>query len=492
LVTATTIPITTNTMIAICIQIQVGDIAQISLLRGSPGAGANHAVRDYRKAMGKRLRMRVVPALFGSWMLALLVPAGNAVGAQSHLARSTAPLGGVNIAGLDYGSDAAQADRTIAWARQLHAEVVRAGVPWSVLEPSAPGRRDARALAFTDRLVSDAAANHIRVIMTVDSPPCWASSAPAPLLRLCRPSQLSAANAWPPGHPADYASFVGYLARRYGTHLAAIEIWNEPDQVNQRYFAGPNKPARYAAVLRAAYTAIKQANPGVAVLAGSLVGSNGAFLRALYSAGIRGHYDGLAVHFYNLTLASLRALHEVQVANGDTKPLWLDEFGWSSCYPKRRVQEEQACVTPRIQARNLADIFRSLARTSYVGAVVAYDLQNSGTEQFGVLTSAGTVKPAFAALSGALTRPFAAPSQVTLNLRAVGGRVLASGSAPVGDYMQLEAFNAGGVLRYSALFVLDRFNRYAIALPAVLGTHGLIVRVYQYWAGLGADAQRSL
>ena len=48
--------------------------------------------------------------------------------------------------------------------------------------------------------------------------------------------------------------------------------------------------------------------------------------------------------------------------------------------------------------------------------------------------------------------------------------------------MQLEAFQ-GGVLRYRALFTLDRFNRYSIALPSALGTSGLQVRVYQYWAG---------
>ena len=130
------------------------------------------------------------------------------------------------------------------------------------------------------------------------------------------------------------ATFVAYLAQRYGTRLAAIEVWNEPDQSNEAYFAGPEKPQRYAAVLRAAYPAIKQANPNVPVLAGSLVGANGVFLRALYAAGIKGYYDGLAVHYYTLTLASLRSIHEVQVANGDTKPLWLNEFGWSSCWPQ--------------------------------------------------------------------------------------------------------------------------------------------------------------
>ena len=337
----------------------------------------------------------------------------------------------------------------------------------------------------------DAAAANIRVILFVDSTPCWASSASASLLRKCSPERFTRANAWPPHNPADYAAFLAYLAKRYGTRLAAIEIWNEPDQANQLYFAGPNKPQRYAAILRAAYPAIKRANPNVPVLAGSLVGSNGVFLRALYAAGIKGYYDGLAVHFYNLTLASLRSIHEVQLANGDTKPLWLDEFGWSSCWPRHRIQQEQACVTAQIQATNLTDTFRALAHTNYIAAVVLYKLQDTPQEEFGSLSPSGAHKPAFEALSRVLTSPFGRVSPVTLSLRRRGNQIVASGSGPVGDYMQLEAFQ-GSLLRYRALFVLNRFNRYSIALPAALGTSGLQVRVYQYWAGPGRDAQRSI
>jgi hypothetical protein len=57
--------------------------------------------------------------------------------------------------------------------------------------------------------------------------------------------------------------------------------------------------------------------------------------------------------------------------------------------------------------------------------------------------------------------------------------------------MEMEAFQ-GSLLRYRALFVADRFNRYSIALPSVLGTSGLSVRVYQYWAGPGRGAQRGI
>jgi hypothetical protein len=404
---------------------------------------------------------------------------------------SAAPLGGVDVPGLGSGSTAAQADRSVARAHALHAKIIRLGVPWSTLEPRGAGRVEPRALAFLDRLTSDAAADGIGVIMTVDSTPCWASSAPEALLRDCVATQWSRANTWPPRNPSDYAAVVGYLAARYGPHLAAIEVWNEPDQANQLYFAGPEKPQRYAAILRAAYPAIKQADAGVRVLGGSLVGSNGVFLRALYAAGIKGNYDGLAVHFYNLTLGSLRAIRETQVASGDNKPLWLDEFGWSSCWPHHRIQQEQACVSTRVQAANVTDLFRSLARTPYVAAEALYDLQGSAAEDFGVLNERGARKPAFKALSRVLVSPFASPSPITLRLGRRHGAVLASGSGPVGDYMQLEAFQ-GRTLRYKALFTLDRFNRYSIPLPSALGTSGLTVRVFQYWAGRSRATQRGI
>src|SRR3989449_10803563 len=130
-----------------------------------------------------------------------------------------------------------------------------------------------------------------------------------------------------------------------------MEIGKEPAQTNEVYCAAPKKVQRYAPTPGAAYPEIKQATPAVTVLGGSIVGSNGKFLRALYAAGIKGYYDGLAVHFYTLTLAALRATHTVQLASGDTTPMWLDEFGWSSCWPRYRIQQEQACVTRQIQAK---------------------------------------------------------------------------------------------------------------------------------------------
>jgi hypothetical protein len=363
-------------------------------------------------------------------------------------------------------------------------------MPWSALEPE-PGQIEPRAEAFADRLVSDAAAAGIRVIVTVESSPCWASSAPASVLASCSPTHIGPANAWPPKDPSTYAAFVAKVAARYGTHLAAIEVWNEPDQANQLYFAGPEKAVRYAAILRAAYPAIKQANAAVPVLAGSLVGSNGIFLRALYAAGIKGYYNGLAVHFYTVTLAALRATHEVQLANGDDTPLWLNEFGWSNCWPKQSIQEEQGCVTTKTQAANLVALTHQLAHTPWVAAEVVYKLQDAGGEDFGMVTSSGAHKPAFNALAKVFANPFGATPRVTVRLRRHGGHVVVTGSGPVGDYLKLVAYK-GKVARFFEEFSLNRFNEYSIALPSALGSSHLRVRVYQYWAGPSRAAQKTI
>lgn len=423
-------------------------------------------------------RLAALPAL-----VALLLPAAAA--GASH-----APLGGVNISGLGGGSIPAEADRSIAIAKKMHAKIVRVDLPWSVLEPEGPVL-DPHALAFTDRLINDAATAQIKILATVASTPCWASSAPAALIAECNTGHSDAAGSWPPSDPSTYAAVLAALAARYGSKLTAIEVWNEPDQSNEDYFAGPEKVANYARLLRAAYPAVKQVDPAITVLGGSLVGSNGAFLKALYAAGIKGYYDGLSVHYYNLTLASLRSIHETQLANGDTKPLWLDEFGWTSCWPDRKIEQEQACVTKPVQSLNLRNSIREMSRAPYVAAAMVYKLEDSHAESFGSLTTSGKQKPSFKGLREAFEKPFGGYSKVTLKLSRRGSHLLASGSGPVGDFLELEAFR-GKALRYRALFTQDRFNRYAVALPAVLGTHGLRVRVFQYWTGPSRAAQKSV
>jgi hypothetical protein len=447
--------------------------------------------RIYRWQMHRRL-----PAPSKIRSLALVATlAGALLGGPAAATAAAAPassslLSGVNVEGIGPGSAPGQERASIVAAHQLHVKIIRVDFPWAIIEPT-QGATDSRALASADRIITEAAADGIKVSATVGSTPCWDSSAPASLLRKCVPGRDNAANRWPPRDDSAYAAFVAFLAQRYNSRLAAIEIWNEPDQANEDYFAGPNKVALYAGVLRAAYPAIKQAAPQVPVLGGSLVGSNGVFLRKLYAAGIKGFYDGLSVHFYTLTIAALRATHELQLSQGDHTPLWLDEFGWSSCWPRQRVQQDQGCVTSQVQAENIRNSYRAIARAPYVAAADIYKLQDSPNQDFGMLTTRGKRKPAFAALAGVSLSPFGSLSPVRLALARKGSSVIASGSGPVGDFMKLEAFQ-GRTLRYRALFTLDRFNRYSLKLPAALGTSGLTVKVAQYTVGQSGVAQRSI
>ena len=181
----------------------------------------------------------------------------------------------------------------------------------------------------------------------------------------------------------------------------------------------------------------------------------------------------------------------MQLENGDDTNLWLDEFGWTSCWPAQAVEQEQACVSEQTQATNILNTYRTLARTRYVAAALVYKLRDSPDEDFGLTSLGGVRKPAFRALAKAIETPLGSVSPVTLGLRRDGTSVVASGSGPVGDFMQLEVFK-GKVLRYRVLFKLNRFNEYSITLPSVLGVRGLRVRVFQYWTGIGQAAQKRI
>ena len=394
--------------------------------------------------------------------------------------------GGIDLGGLRPGMTPGAMNGDLNLAHAASASLVRFEAPWQLLQPSARGQFDPTALATLDSVVDGAAQRGMRVMLTVDGSPCWASSAPPSLLGGC--SASSPATAYPPSDPADYASMAHALVARYGNRLAAFEVWNEPDHVNELYFAGPDKPTHYAAILRAAYPAIKSADPIVTVLAGSLVGANGAFLQALYAAGIKGYYDAISVHYYDLVLASLRSIRAVMTAAGDHSPVWLAEFGWTSCFPASTTQGGHSCVTPASEAADLADTLGLLPAAGWVDAAFVYNLHDTAQYQFGLVDRGGARKPAFAAVRTAFAgarhvRP------VRLRLARRGGRLVASGSGPAGDALELDAFR-GGVQKLKVTFSLDRNNHYRIPLPPALGTRGVRVRVYQYWEGVARGAHR--
>lgn len=166
---------------------------------------------------------------------------------------------------------------------------------------------------------------------------------------------------WMPSDAAPYGQYAYQTAKRY-PQVKAWEIWNEPNL----YAFDPPVPdaVKYVNLLKAAYTNIKSANPSALVVGGAFGQmptnyfrvdawcgsyveadiSPPDFLRWMYAAGAKGYFDVLSVHLYGADsnqLQQLQTLRDIMLANGDDKPIWVTEIGYSTS-PGQLTQEQQA------------------------------------------------------------------------------------------------------------------------------------------------------
>jgi hypothetical protein len=349
-------------------------------------------------------------------------------------------------------------------AHTLGATEVEIYAQWSEIEEGGPGVYNQEALGELDEAIDGAAALGMKVTLRVRGTPCWASTEP-PKAKAVRPDLCPA---YPPNNPALYGDFVSFVANRYAGKLDAIEVWAEEDHADGQHFAGPDTPKHYAELLKAAYTAVQHSSAPVPVLIGALVGAEGTFLKALYREGIKGYYNGISVDFYNIVLASLRSIHRVQLAHGDHTPLWLEEFGWTTCSTPRSLAEEYfVCATPQQQAQDIDDIVRALALVPWVQGMNVFTLRDNASLHFGITEENGNPKPAFTTLEQewhASDPP--PPRPVTLRL---AGRAL-SGTAPVGDTIELTVRRRHGRGKtYHANLILSVNGTFSWPLPRGVG-----------------------
>ena len=291
-------------------------------------------------------------------------------------------LRGVHVHSLWWESSNRDMERELKLARNAGANVVRVDVSWSSLETGGRGELSSWYVEKLDRFMSVASRQRLKVLATLHSTPCWASSAPQGLRQGCTGDwwQREQINMYPPSNPQHYADTARWITARYGTRLAALEIWNEPNLEEDRFFIAPDEPRAYAELLKASYAAAKEGNPDVPVLAGALAYGNDGWVRSLYAHGIKGHYDGLSVHPYNTRLPKPREWSGIEWARrlqreaGDSAPLWLTEFGWSTC----RIGSGW-CVTRGRQARLIKAGFAALKAEPNVRAGIVYNLRDKGT-----------------------------------------------------------------------------------------------------------------
>ncbi len=302
---------------------------------------------------------------------------------------------GIADSGL-YGETQAQINQTLDTLQSIGVQDVRVFVPWIYVEP-ANGTYNWSSL---DMVIQAAQARNMGVMAEVASTPLWEGSSNA------------IAGAGTP-NPTDYASFVTSVAKRYGTAISAYEVWNEPNYVLS---SDPIDPVAYAALLKAAYPAIKAVDPSATVVAGALgsVVTFGnitmdptTFVSQMLAAGAAKYFDALSFHPYqeslpfsqgagiaNTPLSQLNAIYQLMTQYGDgLKKIWISEFGASTNDVSQQTQADLI--------KNLLDTWQTLG---YAGPAFIYTAQDGvpGADGYGIYNADWTPKLAVAVIQQAI------------------------------------------------------------------------------------------
>jgi hypothetical protein len=328
--------------------------------------------------------------------VAILLGALALLAVASATALAAPRYRGAQIHSLWPSVSAAEMTQELNALQSAGVDVARVDVGWGTMETS-PGHEDPTYLAKLDALAAGASARGIKLIATLWWTPSWASGGKAPNDA--------------PSDPASYGSFVRFITSRYGSKLAAVEVWNEPE-INENLIAS-NIPAAYVGLVKAAFSGARAGDASTPVLAGSMSYADLPFLRALYANGIKGFYDGISLHPYadgaapgdtsvtHSFLGGIEAMHAAQQSAGDGTPEWVTEFGWPTGTSRGANSEQQ-------QAEYTEQAFALLGKLPYVQGATIYELRDMKTDaanpedNFGMVRQDFSQTPAYAALGRAM------------------------------------------------------------------------------------------
>ncbi|MBJ7340968.1 cellulase family glycosylhydrolase [Mycolicibacterium sp.] len=309
-----------------------------------------------------------------------------------------------------YFASTTEIDTTLDALQSLGVQNVRIQIPWAAVQKSGPTSYDWTAV---DQMITAATARNMGVLGVLNATPFWAGT---PYLS---------------GQPAPqaYATFASAVASRYAGKISAYEIWNEP---NAYMFLSPADPAGYTRLLKAAYPAIKAADPA-AIVVGGVVGagvgidnltvSPQAFIAGMYAAGAKGSFDALSFHPYQFFLPfsagasvadsplnQLAAIRQLMVANGDgTLKIWATEYG-----------EPSSVVTEQQQAAYIKDFLTTWQTEDGAGPIFLHTVRDSAfdinvSDSLGLFSSGWTPKLAALMIKNFITgNPDPTPSAIAV------------------------------------------------------------------------------
>ncbi len=330
-------------------------------------------------------------------------PASSGYGARTGIA-----AGGL----LQWETDAQQAADLDAIAA-TGAKWIRVDIDWNAIQTTGPNEWSwGRA---TDRLVTNAMRRGLSVLGGLVYAPAWARPAKCAAVKYCLPAD-----------PNAFARFAQAAAQRYGAQstnaalrggIDAWEIWNEP---NHYPWVQPTVDATaYAGLLKAAYPAIKAADPGTTVVTGGMAPAPTSpdgkdvtpltFLQRVYAAGARGSFDAVGMHPYSYPVSpfvdkewnaftQVKFLRTEMVLRGDAaKKIWATEAGAPTGTGSRSVGEAG-------QVQQVKDYMQAWFEgyKEFAGPLFWFQHRDSGTnpadvsQNLGLLRNNGTPKPAYA------------------------------------------------------------------------------------------------
>jgi polysaccharide biosynthesis protein PslG len=273
------------------------------------------------------------------------------------------------------------------------AKWLRIDINWAQIQGGGPSSYN---WSDIDSVVQGAEARGMSILGIIVYTPAWA-----------RPAGTDASYG---PQPAAYAKFAATAVAHYsalGVH--AYEVWNEEN--NQQSWTPAPNAANYTAMLRAAYPAIKSADPSATVVTGGLSpavddGTNIApttFLQGIYANGGHGSFDAVGMHpycnpdmpgapdswsaWYQMygTPTNIRG---IMVANGDgAKKIWGTEFGAPS--------SGTTGLSQAFQSQTVTRAYQLWSSYSWAGPLFFYQGRDSGSDATDVYDNYGFASSSF-------------------------------------------------------------------------------------------------
>lgn len=322
-----------------------------------------------------------------------------------------------------------QGDEGLRLAANLGVGWIKQQVDWNTVEYA----RGLYRWNDLDHVVAEAQKYGLKILFSVARAPGFSRSEPVE-------------EDGPPNDFSIFRDFMHALSKRYAGHVAAYELWNEPNL--RREWRGFELSAeKFVELIAAGASGAREGDPAAILISGApaTTGINDGinaiddrvYLRAMIAAGVAQYVDAIGAHPYGaanppderaLDAAHLRSgyndhpsfffldtledYHAILIESNIDRPIWITEFGWPSIENFGEVDttgwDYARDVTEADQAAYLLRALALWRQRPWLGPLFVWNLniaplQGAANPQsaYGLIRPDGSLRPAYVQLRGA-------------------------------------------------------------------------------------------